>query len=754
MTLNNIQHQSGEDIDILLVSPTGQKFIVLSDVGGGLGFIVPATVTLTDAALVGLPTTNTEVLTGAYRPTNLGAGDGFPAPAPTLPYQEPAPASTATFASTFAGFDPNGTWSLYVFDDSTGFSGRVQGGWCLRITTESTLSPGQVQFGTANYSGREGETANLIVTRAGGTQGAVTVNYATAAGSATGGTSCGSGADFIQQSGTLTFPDGVASQTVSIPLCLDADVDPDETFTVAISNPGGGADFGNDHDRQRSHHSGGPDAAGLFRYARFRSGRPKDDCRGDAFSNQIGTATVNYTITNGTAVGGAACTEGVDFIQQNGTLTFQPNDVTRSIQIATCRDNVREEIETATLTLSNPVGARLGSTTTATLNIYESDWRKQASFPTGQTLSELHMISALEGWAVGSYGVIIHTRDGGVTWERQTSGTFEQLNAVFFLDAQRGWASGNVDLYTTDGGANWQQGARTQPFGTIRQVYFIDANRGFEVGDGGRSIKRTLDGGRNWFVQEMPYRIGLIKFVDGQNGLASSLDGILVTDDGGDTWTPRPNATAADEWFDLLRGWRTVNRTIVGGLIQQKIEYTTDGGVSLDLGTVPSGTFVQRFFFLDPLNGWAVGTNENVIRTTDGGHTWQTLRGGINSPVAQSRPFEDIFMSDVNRGVAVGNTGLIYTTSDGGGSWIARQTGSGERVHKIVATDASHAWAAMEGGEILRQRTAATIGSVASFTVEARRPTRPLPESRFPASRLAGPVSAVASAAATRPVDF
>ncbi len=529
------------------------------------------------------------------------------------------------------------------------------------------------------------------------------MNYATAGGSADfGGNTCGNGIDFIQQTGTLTFPDGVASQTISIPLCLDAEVDPEETFSVALSNPGGGATLGSitnasvrivqvDQTQLNFNHSG----------AYGREGE-KVTVAVTRSPNQIGTATVDYATSSGSAVGGTSCAPGVDFIQQNGTLVFQPNDVTRTFQITTCGDNAREEIETATLTLSNPNGARLGSASTATLYIYDSAWRKQASFPTGQTLSEVHMISALEGWAVGSYGVIIHTRDGGVTWERQTSGTFEQLNAVYFLDAQHGWASGNADVYTTDGGATWQLGSRNQPFGTIRQVYFIDANRGFEVGDGGRAIMRTVDGGRNWLSQEVPYRIGFIKFVDPLNGLASSVDGILVTNDGGETWTPRPNATAADEWFDLQRGWRTDNRTVVGGVIQQKIEYTTDGGVTWNLASVPGGTFVQRFFFRDPLNGWAVGTKENVIRTSDGGQTWQTLRGGLNAPIAFDRVLEDIFMADLNRGVAVGNSGLLYTTNDGGVNWTLRQSGSGERVHKIVATDAWHAWAAMESGEILK----------------------------------------------------
>jgi photosystem II stability/assembly factor-like uncharacterized protein/subtilisin-like proprotein convertase family protein len=702
LKLNGIRHDTAPEIDMLLVSPTGQRFIVMSDVGSGLSLRTAVDLNLTDFALAPLPLTSVEYASGDYRPTNAGPGDGFPAPAPTGPHENPAPAGLATFASVFAGFDPNGTWSLYVYDDFVGGRGQINN-WCLTVATDNPQAPGQLQFGTTNFSGREGETANVTVTRSGGSLGAVTVNYATTNGTATGGAACGSGVDFIHSSGTLTFPDGVTSRVIPVQLCLDSPVDPDETFSVTLSNPTGGATIGTNNPASVRIVHVDETSLQLFssRYT-VREGKKQTVVLTRIF-NQIGTASVDYATSNGSATGGAACTEGVDFIHTSGTVVFRPNAHVESFDITTCPDSVFEELEFANITLSNPVGARLDVPAAGRLNIFESIWQKQATFPTGQQLEQVHMVSATEGWAVGGFGLVIHTTDGGATWEQQTTGTYEALNSIYFLNSEIGWAAGNTYLYTTDGGDTWTQAFFTIPgIGTAYRLEFADENRGFAVGNNLTAIMRTVDGGRNWFRQDMPIRVGLVEFFDSQNGIASSSDGVLVTSDGGQTWTQRPNATGADEWLDTNRGWRINNSTVIGGVIRQRIDYTTNGGVTWTQGATPDGTFVWSLHFVDAMNGWGSGTKENIIRTTDGGVTWQTLRGGLNSAREFNAPLRDIFMFDTQRGLVVGNGGLTYSTTDGGAAWVRRQSGSGESTHKIVAIDNRHAWAAMEDGEIMK----------------------------------------------------
>ena len=137
VTLKNMSHTFPSDVDVLLVSPIGQKFIVMSDVIGGTDW-TGQTYTLDDSAAAIIPSSGTPV-SGSFRPTNYTTGDLFPAPAPAAPYLTPATAGSDTFASAFAGISGNGTWSLYVVDDASGDIGTFAGGWDLSVTTSTNV---------------------------------------------------------------------------------------------------------------------------------------------------------------------------------------------------------------------------------------------------------------------------------------------------------------------------------------------------------------------------------------------------------------------------------------------------------------------------------------------------------------------------------------------------------------------------------------------------------------------------------------
>ena len=69
-------------------------------------------------------------------------------------------------------------------------------------------------------------------------------------------------------------------------------------------------------------------------------------------------------------------------------------------------------------------------------------------------------------WVTGSGGAIVHSSDGGKSWQGQVSGTREALNSITFTaDGQRGWAVGSAGtiLHTADGGKSWQSIAYRMP---------------------------------------------------------------------------------------------------------------------------------------------------------------------------------------------------------------------------------------------------------------------------------------------------
>ncbi len=150
VTLTGVTHPNFANLDFLLVSPSGAKFIFASDLteGGGNGIAIDDRVfTFADNAPTSFPLNgNTGVpSSGAYKPTSGdGIADAFPAPAPAGPYIQPA----SGFAAAFNGTAPNGIWSLYVADDALGNAGSISDGWSLEITTD--LSP-ITTFANANY---------------------------------------------------------------------------------------------------------------------------------------------------------------------------------------------------------------------------------------------------------------------------------------------------------------------------------------------------------------------------------------------------------------------------------------------------------------------------------------------------------------------------------------------------------------------------------------------------------------------------
>jgi subtilisin-like proprotein convertase family protein len=131
-----------DDLGVLLVGPQGQKTILMEDTGY-MGSIQGTELTFDDAALVALPDSpfNAKITSGTYKPTS-GSNDGgwegclapssYPDPAPTGPYDT----SLAVFNDT----NPNGTWKLYVIDDSpNNYVGSISS-WSLDISATGTPS--------------------------------------------------------------------------------------------------------------------------------------------------------------------------------------------------------------------------------------------------------------------------------------------------------------------------------------------------------------------------------------------------------------------------------------------------------------------------------------------------------------------------------------------------------------------------------------------------------------------------------------
>jgi len=107
--------------------------------------------------------------------------------------------------------------------------------------------------------------------------------------------------------------------------------------------------------------------------------------------------------------------------------------------------------------------------------------------------------------AVGKFGMILLTRDGGKSWKEQPSGTTRALSATSFADNQHGFVvgSGGTILVTSDGGISW----KVQTSGTEDQllgVYASSPTKAYVVGAFG-TLLSTSDGGGRWSKHEFSW---------------------------------------------------------------------------------------------------------------------------------------------------------------------------------------------------------------------------------------------------------
>jgi subtilisin-like proprotein convertase family protein len=222
VSLFGLTHDSPRDVDILLVSPDGQKMILMSDVSNGQS-IQDVNLTFDDSAAQFIAS-NAKLQSGTYKPTDIDLGrtvDTFPSPAPTGPY-------SSTLAA-FNGSNANGIWSLYVVDDAHLGEGTITG-WSLSIRTTADNDLPALTLNAGNVTVNEGSTATKNGTFSDFNNDAVTI-------SASVGTISQQGTTSGTWSWSYTPDDGPSgSQTVTITATDSQGGVTTKTFQLTVNN--------------------------------------------------------------------------------------------------------------------------------------------------------------------------------------------------------------------------------------------------------------------------------------------------------------------------------------------------------------------------------------------------------------------------------------------------------------------------------------------------------------------------------------
>lgn len=207
----------------------------------------------------------------------------------------------------------------------------------------------------ASASGAEGNPITFVVTRSGNLSTATSVDYATSTGTA-------GATDFSAASGPINFAVSETSKNIVISTTHDVVYEPNETFTVTLSNPASNAEIvggvatgtinNNDSAPYFTINSPSVSEGGQLQFIVTKNGA-------SAF-----THNVNYASSNGTA------TAGSDYTAVSNTLSFTSSQYSKTVNISTTEDASYEANETLSVTLSGPTnGATVsGGPGTGTIN--------------------------------------------------------------------------------------------------------------------------------------------------------------------------------------------------------------------------------------------------------------------------------------------------------------------------------------------------------------------------------------------------
>ena len=147
---------------------------------------------------------------------------------------------------------------------------------------------------------------------------------------------------------------------------------------------------------------------------------------------------------------------------------------------------------------------------TSGIGVFRSDdggrtW-KTLGQPARNDYAAVFFVDDQHGWISGDYGELAVTTDGGATWKEIPPPLQANLTKIQFVSPQVGWilprrGHQGGPLATTDGGATWNtQYAGLQTFRPLHDMQFLSTQIGFLLAEGnsGDVVLATSNGGKSW----------------------------------------------------------------------------------------------------------------------------------------------------------------------------------------------------------------------------------------------------------------
>ncbi|MFN0102298.1 MAG: YCF48-related protein [Bryobacteraceae bacterium] len=269
-----------------------------------------------------------------------------------------------------------------------------------------------------------------------------------------------------------------------------------------------------------------------------------------------------------------------------------------------------------------------------------------------------------KGLAVGDFGRVARTEDGGKTWRVIHEWKAHKFRKITLqLHPERIWTVGTSVLRSEDGGVSFhEQIVPNLPKG--------------DDSSGASDIVFSPDGRLGW--------------------LTTTEGGILRTTNGGQSWSPSEISSAINEEvtgisFDR-RGSRGLAAAGPGGLWM-----TADGGVRWTRVALDQKVY-HVAMAADGVHALAAGPGGTILRSEDGGVKWRAVPSGTKYNLYSLKARPDGRVAWVG-----GDGGTLLRTENGGRTWSPVTINSEDRIHGVVDlwfdTGGQHGWAVAQGGE-------------------------------------------------------
>ncbi len=281
-------------------------------------------------------------------------------------------------------------------------------------------------------------------------------------------------------------------------------------------------------------------------------------------------------------------------------------------------------------------------------------------------------------------------------WTQLISNPDHPFMSICFCNSNTGLISANrVNnapninfLRTTNAGNDWQEINIPTNF-VFFDIYFVNCNTVFAVGNGG-SIVRSTNSGQNWSFIGAGTNVALhsIQFVNDYTGfIAGNNSTLRYSSDAGITWLNRDYNLICD--YIGLHFINSTTGTVVGRSLTNTniLIKTTNGGLNW-INQNPGTTqyLLYDVHFLNDNTGIIAGDNGIILRTVNGGNNWSVINAGTTLDL------RSIFVSDPNN-IWIAGEYLILKSTDTGFSWFQQYSNNSIYLYDIFLSDLNTGYA-------------------------------------------------------------